>query len=276
MRQTLTTLALTTSLLALTGCATAPADSAMAIAQSGPTPMIEVALPAPAPGASFTQCFPDKLKPGHAYLALWPVGGGYTAETWFSQNFKGNRSCLTTVGHTAFQIDWEMQVYGFLHEVGLYDLAIPVDDIRPDVKGRHEHELRNITGGGGYTGLYGWFGKAGTPESIELYINDNWAGEKPNMGDCIRLGSIDIDGGTYEIWTRPRKGNRFAQFWSNRTTQRTSGEISYAKHFEAWRKLGLPNATLTRLTFAFEVRWGMPGSGTAHYKSFSIDKPVQR
>lgn len=96
------------------------------------------------------------------------------------------------------------------------------------------------------------------------------------MGDCIKLGTIDIDDGTYEIWTRPRKGNRFAQFWSNRTTQRTSGEISYAKHFEAWRKLGLPNATLTRLTFAFEVRWGQPGTGTAHYKSFSIDQPLAR
>ena len=52
-----------------------------------------------------------------------------------------------------------------LHEVGLYDLAIAVDDIHPDVKGRHVHELRNIQGGGGYTGLYGWFGKAATPAS---------------------------------------------------------------------------------------------------------------
>jgi hypothetical protein len=256
--------------------APAAADSAMAVAQSGPAPMIEETLPTPAPGATFTKCFPDNLKPRHAYLALWAVGDGYTAETWFSQNFKGAKSCLTTFGSKAFKIDWDMQVYGFLHEVGLYNLSIKVDDIRPDVKGRHEHELRNITGGGGYTGLYGWFGKAGTPESIELYINDNWGGDKPNMGDCIKLGTVDVDGGTYEIWTRPRKGNRFAQFWSNRTTQRTSGEISYAKHFEAWRKLGLPNVTLTRLTFAFEVRWGQPGTGTAHYKSFSIDQPVVR
>ena len=82
----------------------------MAIAQSGPAPTIEVALPEPAPGASFTQYFPEKLKPGHAHLALWPVVGGYTAETWFSQNFQGSRSCLSTLGHTAFQIDWEMQV----------------------------------------------------------------------------------------------------------------------------------------------------------------------
>ena len=96
------------------------------------------------------------------------------------------------------------------------------------------------------------------------------------MGDCIRLGSIDIDGGTHEIWTRPRKGQRFAQFWSKHTTQRSSGEISCARHFEAWHKLGLPNTTLTRLTFAFEVRWGRPGAGTAHCKSFAIDKPVRR
>lgn len=249
------------------------ADSAMAIAQSGPAPMIEVKLPTPPAGSTFTHCYPEAVKPGHAYLALWEVGGGYTAETWFSRNFKGSKSCLTTFGANSFQIDWDMQVYGFLHEVGLYGLNILVDDIRPDAKARHEHELRNISGGGGYTGLYGWFGKAGTPESIELYINDNWGGEKPNMGDCIRLGTVELDGGTYEIWTRPRQGKRFAQFWSNRTTQRTAGEISYAQHFEAWRKLGLPNLPLTRLTFAFEVRWGMPGSGSAHYKSFAIERP---
>jgi hypothetical protein len=174
----------------LASCGTVPVDSEMAIAQSGPTPMIEVTFAAPPKGATFTKCIPDNLQPGHAYLALWPVGDGYTAETWFSQNFKGEKSCLTTFGSRAFQIDWEMKVYGFLHEVGLYDLNVPVDSIRPDVKGRHEHELSNISGGGGYTGLYGWFGKAGTPESIELYINDNWAVKSPTWGIASNLGAL--------------------------------------------------------------------------------------
>ena len=66
-----------------------------------------------------------------------------------------------------------------LHEVGLHELAIAVDDIHPDVKSRHVHELRNIRGGGGYTGLYGWFGKAATPASIERYINDKGPASSP-------------------------------------------------------------------------------------------------
>jgi len=32
----------------------------------------------------------------------------------------------------------------------------------------------------------------------------------------------------------------------------------------------------TRLTFAFEVKWGEPGSGSAIYKFFSIDPPLLR
>ncbi len=268
--------ALGLSLLVLAGNSSTPQtpDSAMAIAQSGPTPHVEIDLPQPDPRRPFVRCTPENRKPGHGYIEGWNVGDGYRAETWFSQNFKGPKSCLTTFGSKSFQIDWQMDVYGFLHEVGLYGLSTKADDIRPRAKARHDHELRNIAGGGGYTGLYGWFGTPATPDSIELYINDNWGGMKPNMGDCIKMGTIEVDGGTYEIYTRPRKDKRFAQWWSNRTTPRNKGTISYAKHVQAWRKLGMPNVTLTRLTFAFEVRWGQPGSGTARYKSFHIDKPT--
>lgn len=238
--------------------------------------MIEVELPAPAPGATTVQCYPTNVPPGHAYLALWKVGSTYTAETWFSKNIKARKSCLTTIGEDSFRIDWDMDVYGFLHEVGHYGISVLVDDLKDQLKSRHDHELNNITGGGGYTGLYGWFGPAGTPESIELYINENWAGTPINMSDTVKKGTIEIDGATYGIYTRERKGRLFAQWWSNRETPRTSGEISYAKHMQAWRKFGMPNLPLTRLTYAFEVKWGEPSSGSAVYKSFHIDKPVAR
>lgn len=279
MKNTLLDVALAAGVLVISGAslaqAASQAPSAMATAQSGPAPLIEEKLPSPAPGASFTRCYPENAKPGHSYIESWKVGA-YTAETWFSKNFKGSKSCLTTHSDKSFQIDWEMQVYGFLHEVGLYGLSIKVDDIRDDVKGRHVHELRNVTGGGGYTGLYGWFEAAGQPESIELYINDNWAGEPINMSDTIKMGTIEVDGGTYEVYTRPRRGSMFAQWWSNRVEPRTSGEISYARHFQAWRKFGMPNVSLTRLTYSFEVKWGKPSSGSAVYKSFHIDPPLAR
>jgi hypothetical protein len=275
MRTTLLKLALITGVSGLTGCATAPPESAMSIAQSGPSELVEEVKAVPSLDATVEYCYPKNLKKGNSYIALWKTGQAYTAETWFSANFKGKKSCLTTYGGKGFRIDWDIDVYGFLHEVGLYDLSIKADAIKDSVKANHDHELNNMTGGGGYTGLYGWFGKAGAPDAIELYINDNWSGPI-NMSDCIKMGTVEVDGDTYDIYTRPRRGDKFAQWWSNRRTARTSGEISYAKHFQAWRRLGMPNANLTRLTFSFEVKWGQPSGGSAVYKSFHIDPPVPR
>ena len=207
--------------------------------------------------------------------ALWKVSKVNTAETWFGDRIKGD-ACLTSTGDNSFQIDWNITVYGFLHEVGLYDLNVPVDAVNPKAKSKYKHEFSNVTGSGGYTGLYGWFGKAGTPESIELYINENCVGNKSmDMSSHIKMGTITVDGATYDIYTRPRKGDLFAQWWSNRTSPRTEGTISYAKHFQEWRKLGMPDINLTRLTYAFESNpfWSTPSGGTLKYSYFKIDKP---
>jgi hypothetical protein len=205
--------------------------------------------------------------------ALWRVGDGYTAETWFSGGIKGD-ACLTTNGSKSFQIDWNLTKYGFLHEVGLYDLKVPVDAVNPKAKGMYSHTFSKITDAGGYTGLYGWFGKAGASDAIEFYINEDWVGNSSiNMSSCVKMGTINVDGGTYDIYTRPVKGKAFAQWWSNRTSPRTKGTISYAKHFQEWRKLGMPAVTLTRLTYAFECTWGAVTGGSLKYSSYKIDKP---
>lgn len=206
-------------------------------------------------------------------MALWRVGDGYTAETWFSGGFKGE-ACLTTYGSKSFQIDWNLTKYGFLHEVGLYDLKVPVDAVNPKAKGKYNHTFSNITDAGGYTGLYGWFGRAGAIDAIEFYINEDWVGiSSINMSSCVKMGTITIDGGTYDIYTRPVKGKAFAQWWSNRTSPRTKGTISYAKHFQEWRKLGMPDVVLTRLTYALECTWGAVTGGSLTYSSYKIDKP---
>jgi hypothetical protein len=242
---------------------------------STPTDLIELTRPANDGNTTVKYCNPPEMRHGYSYIYLWPVGPKYTAEMWFSRNMDGT-ACLTNFGDKGFQIDWDLKTYGFLHEVGLYNLSIPVDSIRGNPKARHRHRLSNITGGGGYTGLYGWFGAAGTPDSIELYINENWAGGDFGMGDTTKMGSIEVDGGIYDIYTRPRKGDRFVQWWSNRRTPRERGAISYKKHFDAWRRLGMPNATLTRLTFALEARWGVKTGGSVRYERFSIDMPRSR
>lgn len=206
-------------------------------------------------------------------LAYWKVGEKYHAETWFGKNIIGTAS-LATFGSNSFQVDWDIAEYGFLHEVGLYNLNIHVDSVNPKSKSKYEHTFSNITDAGGFTGLYGWFGKAGTPESIEFYINENWVGNPSiGTGDLIKKGTITVDGGTYDIYTRPRQGDKFAQWWSNRTSPITQGTISYAKHFQEWRRLGLPDINLTRLTYAFECTWGFPSGGSLKYNYFEIDEP---
>lgn len=202
----------------------------------------------------------------------WSVKNGYTAETWFSGGVKGE-ACLTTYGSKSFKIDWNILKYGFLHEVGLYGLHVPIDSMNNKATAKFKHAFSNITGTGGYTGLYGWCGKPGATDAIEFYINENWVGGTINMSSCVKMGTVTIDGATYDIYTRPVKDKTFAQWWSNRTSPRTKGKISYAKHFQAWRKLGMPNIVLTRLTYAFECTWGSETGGSLKYSSFSIGKP---
>ena len=44
--------------------------------------------------------------------AYWKVGKIYHAETWFGINIKGTAS-LATYGNNSFQIDWDIDEYGF-------------------------------------------------------------------------------------------------------------------------------------------------------------------
>jgi Glycosyl hydrolases family 11 len=214
-------------------------------------------------------------------ITLWRAGPNYSAEMWFYRTFNGT-ACLTTRGEGSFVVDWDAPTYGFLHEVGLYDLDVPLDTIPATVTAQHDHQLTLLGGAGAYTGLYGWMGTAGRPEAIEFYINENWIGSEngasgvKDMSEATRMGVIEVDGGIYDIYMRPRAGDRFAQWWSNRRTPRTSGTISYARHFAAWRALGLGNERLTRLTFAVESRWGAPSRGVADYRRIRIDRPDGR
>jgi endo-1,4-beta-xylanase len=117
--------------------------------------------------------------------------------------------------------------------------------------------------GNSYLAIYGWTQNP----LIEYYIVDSWGDWRPPGTSAI--GSVTVDGGTYDIYQSLREqkpsieGTKtFYQYWSVRreTEKRTSGTITVAPHFEAWKKFGLTMGTFYEVSLVIE---GYNSSGTA-------------
>ncbi len=116
--------------------------------------------------------------------------------------------------------------------------------------------------GGSYLSVYGWF----TTPLVEYYVVEAWDDYNPDTGGTYK-GSVESDGGTYNIYLNTRVNepsiegtSTFNQYWSIRQQQRTSGTVTTANHFNAWRSLGLETGTFNYQILAVE---GFSGSGEA-------------
>lgn len=100
-------------------------------------------------------------------------------------------------------------------------------------------------GGYSYVGMYGWT----TDPCVEWYVVEDSYNMMPiNPGNTTKVGEVDIDGGTYIVYSRPTMGSggtrcsgvsNWIQYYSVRRTARSCGVISLSEHFRAWERMGL-------------------------------------
>lgn len=183
---------------------------------------------------------------------------GYSYELW-NQNNAGTATMTLGEGG-AYSCVWS-NIENVLFRRGVdFDCTKTYKELG-NISIEYDAEYNNPTQNT-YLCVYGWT----KSPLIEYYIVDSWGSWRPPGAES--KGQISVDGGTYDVYVTDRinqpsiEGNTtFKQYWSVRTSKRTSGTISVSTHFAEWEKMGMDTGVLYEAALNVE---GYQSSGTAN------------
>ena len=120
-------------------------------------------------------------------------------------------------------------------------------------------------GSNGFLAVYGWTKNP----LIEYYVCENHGSWTPpgNTSDIKNKGTYTCDGSTYTMYTATRTDKpsivgtaTFQQYWSVRTSPRSSGTVTFASHVAAWKAAGMVMGTTWDYQIIETEGYGSTGS----------------
>lgn len=201
-----------------------------------------------------------------------PIGNGYGYELWAAGHGTG---CINVSGNEAtFKATWT-NVEDFLGRVGLdFDETKghrQIGNIWAEFAETQTGSEQGLT----YVGIYGW-----TVNPLrEFYIIEDWGTTKPagmasdgTPRDAV--GTLDIDGETYDVWKKSRQNKpsikgtaSFDQYFSIRRSARHCGRISVSQHLSGWEKQGLSLGNLYEVKLLVESQ---DNSGSVEFTAAKV------
>ena len=159
----------------------------------------------------------------------------------------------------AFSASWS-NVADFLARVGLVWNSTQTYTQIGTISADYAYTKTGSAGTFSFIGIYGW----SVNPMREYYIVDDWFGSGPPTGGGTLMGTLAVDGGTYNVYQHTQVNqpditggsSTFVQFFSIRQTPRQCGHISISQHFAKWTSLGLILGSMVEAQLLVEVGGG--------------------
>jgi hypothetical protein len=219
-------------------------------------------------GGTQVNCSGQPLTGGTQHCSSNASGtaNSYTWTIWSS----GSGGCMTTYGTgAAYKATWNNSG-DFLAREGFQWDETKTHDQLGTISADFAYTKTGSGGGYSFIGIYGW---SNNP-LVEYYIVEDWYGSGPPTGGGAKQGTLDVDGGTYDIYTHTQNNQpsihgtqTFPQFFSVRRTARQCGHISISEHFKKWGSLGMNLGKMYEAKILVEVGGG---SGSIDFSTASM------